>query len=87
MGLAEIKAGLIKKGYSIESLKDKTEPKAKKEIKPAIKPKKKISLPEPKKENEPEVETESNNTDSEHQCNECGETPEDCKCDDCDCVE
>ncbi len=71
MGLAEIKAGLIKKGYSIESLKDKTEPKSKKE------PKKKISLPEAPK-NVPEVETE-------HQCNECGETPEDCKCDDCDC--
>jgi len=68
MGLAEIKAGLIKKGYSIESLKDKTEPKAKKESKKA-----------PKKENEPEVELK------EHQCNECGETPEDCKCDNCDC--
>jgi len=64
MGLAEIKAGLIKKGYSIESLKDKTEPKPKKA---------------PKKENEPEVELK------EHKCNECGETPKDCKCDDCDC--
>jgi len=21
----------------------------------------------------------------EHECNECGETPEDCDCDDCDC--
>jgi len=74
MGLAEIKAGLIKKGYSTVSLDKKT---IKDEPKPKKAPKKEIPLPEPKK-NEPEVETE-------HQCNECGETPEDCKCDDCDC--
>jgi len=77
MGLAEIKAGLIKKGYSIVSLEKKTEPKAAKAAKPKKEPKKEIPLPEPK--NEPEVELK------EHQCNECGETPEDCKCDNCDC--
>jgi len=81
MGLAEIKAGLIKKGYSIESLKNKNlketkpEPKPKKEIKPAIKP---------KKENEPEVEVEKNEP-KVADCSVCGKYPDDCECEDCDC--
>lgn len=73
MGLKEIRAALIKKGYSKVSLDKKTEPKPKKT--PATEPK-----------NKPEVELKEDEGKAyEKGCNKCGETPEDCKCDDCDC--
>ena len=92
MGLKEIKDALIKKGYSPVSLDKKTETKAKKEPKPKPIPKprheaveviasptvKEIPLPEAPK-NVPEVEVEG------PKCEDCGDAPEDCECEDCDC--
>ncbi len=81
MGIAEMKAALIKKGYSKVSLdkkvfKEEIEPKSTKSTKPK---KEKLPIPDQPPKNEPEVEIK------EHECNNCGESPKDCDCADCDC--